>query len=300
MSQVCEDIAIQNENLKLVRTLEEIYEEILDYLKKEFNIDDIEITLVDRDDNSEDILFKSNEVLDEESNFVFELIQSEHTEIKIIIKSFDNELMNKNKFVMNLALQAFSQTLYNKLLKDKLKDLTLIDNVTGLYNRHYLDNYADKILSLSNREHKKIAFVKVGIDQFKAVIDEFDYSVGDKVLKTLAKTLKDTVRNSDIVVKIDGDEFLVILINIINEDNAMMISNKIIEKFATEKTVVNDETNQTLMKSICCGFTIFPDDASSIDEIIRKSDVALYEARNLGRGKAFKFTEEDTNTIDFF
>jgi len=279
MSQVCEDIAIQNENLKLVRTLEEIYEEILDYLKKEFNIDDIEITLVDRDDNSEDILFKSNEVLDEESNFVFELIQSEHTEIKIIIKSFDNELMNKNKFVMNLALQAFSQTLYNKLLKDKLKDLTLIDNVTGLYNRHYLDNYADKILSLSNREHKKIAFVKVGIDQFKAVIDEFDYSVGDKVLKTLAKTLKDTVRNSDIVVKIDGDEFLVILPNT-PQESALKKAEWIRKSYQLNLAKVLPDLRSN---SISIGISTSPTNADNFEKLYHAADKALYEAKYEGR-----------------
>lgn len=300
MSQICEAIAKQNENLKLVKTLEEIYQEILDYLKHEYHVNDIEITLIDIKNNSEEILYKSAGILKEEENTVFELIQSEQTKIKVIIATEDTEFMNKNKFIMNLALQAFSQTLYNKLLKDTLKDLTLIDNVTGLYNRHYLDNYANKILSLSNREQKKIAFLKIGIDQFKAVIDEFDYSVGDRVLKVLADTLKETVRTSDIVVKIDADEFLVILMNVINTDNAIMISDKIINNFSKEKVVVNDETKQALMKTICSGISIFPDDASNIDDIIRKSDIALYEARNLGRSKSFKFSEEDTNTIDFF
>ena len=70
-------------------------------------------------------------------------------------------------------------------------------------------------MSLSNREQKKIAFVKVGIDQFRAVIDEFDYEIGDKVLKVLAKTLKESVRESDLVIKISDDEFLVILLNIV-------------------------------------------------------------------------------------
>ena len=207
MSQICEVIAKQNDNLKLVKTLDEIYQEILDYLKNDYHVDDIEITLIDLDNNDEEILYKSSGILDEKENFVFELIQSEHTKINVIVATEDKDFMNNNRFIMNLALQAFSQTLYNKLLKGRLKDLTLIDNVTGLYNRQYLDNYADNILSLSNREQKKVGFLKIGIDQFKAVIDEFDYQVGDKVLKALADTLKETVRSSDIIVKIDGDEF---------------------------------------------------------------------------------------------
>ena len=88
--------------------------------------------------------------------------------------------------------------------------------------------------------------------------------------------------------------------NVINSDNAMMISEKIIKNFSEQKVVVNEQTKQALMKTICSGISIFPDDASNIDDIIRKSDIALYEARNLGRSKSFKFTEEETNTIDFF
>lgn len=300
MSKVYENIVNENEHLKLVRTLDEIFEEIQEYLKNEFKIADIAITLINLEEGIEETLYQSKEKLTENEHYIFELHQSNHNKIKIVVSTNDESFMNKNKFLINLALQAFSQTLYNKFLKNTLDDLTLIDSVTGLYNRHYLDNYSNKILSLASREEKNIGFIKVGIDQFKAVIDEFDYIVGDKVLKTLSKVLKQSVRTSDIVIKIDADEFLVILMNIVKEDNAIMIAEKFISKFAQESTVVNEQTQQKLKKSICCGVAIFPEDASSIEEIVRKSDIALYEARNLGRSKVFKYTQEDTNTIDFF
>ena len=178
--------------------------------------------------------------------------------------------------------------------------MSLVDHLTGSYNRCYLDNYAANLLSLSNREQKKIAFVKVGIDQFKAVIDEFDYEVGDKVLKALAQTLKESVRESDLVIKISNDEFLVILLNIINENNAILISQKLINNFSKQEVIINEKTKQTLMKTICSGVSIYPDNATTIDEIIKKSDIALYEARNRGRSQVFMFSEEDTNKIDFF
>ncbi|MGM0520185.1 MAG: GGDEF domain-containing protein [Campylobacterota bacterium] len=300
MSEFYETIAKKNDSLKLVKTFDEFYDEILNYLKGKFKVKDIEIILIDNEERNQQILYKStNELIDEE-NIVFELIQSNTTTIKIIIAIDDYEFLKDNRFVINLALQAFSQTLYNRLLKDTLKDISLVDNVTGLYNRHYLDNYADKILSLSSRENKKVAFLKIAVDQFKAVIDEFDYTVGDKVLIALAQILRDSVRSSDIVVKIDSDEFLVILLNVVSSENAMMISEKIIERFSEQQVVVNEKTNQILKKTICSGVSIYPDDATDIDEIIRKSDIALYEARNLGRSKTFKFSQEDTNTIDFF
>ena len=99
----------------------------------------------------------------------------------------DDFALNK---IIKLSLQIFSQSLYNKYMEKTLSEMSLVDHVTGSYNRCYLNNYVGNLLSLSNREQKKIAFVKVGIDQFKAVIDEFDYEIGDKVLKALAQTLK--------------------------------------------------------------------------------------------------------------
>ena len=82
-----------------------------------------------------------------------------------------------------MALQSiFSNLLCNNYIEKAINNLTLIDPITGSYNRNYLNNYVRNLLSLSTRR-EKIAFVKIGIDQFKAVIDEFDYEMGDKVLK---------------------------------------------------------------------------------------------------------------------
>lgn len=130
-----------------------------------------------------------------------------------------------------MALQVFSQSLYSKYIEKAINNLTLIDPITGSYNRNYLNNYVRNLLSLSTREEKKIAFVKIGIDQFKAVIDEFDYEMGDKVLKALADSLKNSLRESDIVIKISNDEFLVILLNILSDTNAVMIAEKLISNF---------------------------------------------------------------------
>lgn len=199
-----------------------------------------------------------------------------------------------------MALQVFSQSLYSKYIEKAINNLTLIDPITGSYNRNYLNNYVRNLLSLSTREDKKIAFVKIGIDHFKAVIDEFDYEMGDKVLKALADSLKNSLRESDIVIKISNDEFLVILLNILSDTNAVMIAEKLISNFSNEKVLVNEDSQQVLMKTICGGISIFPDNATTIDEIIKKSDIALYEARNKGRNKVFLFNDEETNKIELF
>lgn len=300
MNLSCETIISENEKLKLT-DIEKIYLNIYDYLNLHHNVHFLKIN-IKKLDNVENLF----ECIEEDCEFYstkLEFKQNSNTDIIFYFLSktkedYENLQNNLNK--IKLSLQIFSQSLFNKYMEKSLNELSLVDHITGSYNRLYLDNYATNILSISNREQKKIAFLKIGIDQFKAVIDEFDYEVGDKVLITLSKSLKNSVRESDIVIKISNDEFLVILMNIINENNAIMISDKIINNFSKEKVIINEERKQTLMKTICSGVSIFPDDASSIDEIIKKSDIALYEARNRGRNRTFKFNEEDTNIIDFF
>jgi two-component system, cell cycle response regulator len=295
-----ETIIKENEKLKLT-DLEKSSLNVYEYLKLHHHVNFLIIDIKKNnlleniftyDDGNFDyftntLSFQQNKNTD----IIFKFLSKDEKEYEII----KNDLAN-----INMSLQIFSQSLFNKYMEKILNEISLIDQVTGSYNRSYLDNYVSNLLSLSNREQKKIAFIKVGIDQFKAVIDEFDYEVGDKVLKTLASSLKDSVRESDIIIKISSDEFLVILLNIINENNAIIISEKLINNFSKQKVVVNENTNQTLMKTICSGISIYPDNASSIDEIIKKSDIALYEARNRGRNQIFLFNEEDTNKIDFF
>ena len=300
MNLSCETIIRENEKLKL-SDLEKSCLNIYDYLKLHHNINFLTIDIKKYD--SLENIFTHN---DGDFNYLINTLSFKQNIDTDIIFNFlsknkeDFESIKNHLPAMQMSLQIFSQSLFNKYIEKILSKITLYDQVTGSYNRTYLDNYAPGLLSLSNREQKKIAFVKVGIDQFKAVIDEFDYLIGDKVLKSLAQSLKDSVRESDIVIKISNDEFLVILLNIINEDNAIITSEKLINNFKKQKVIVNEETEQYLMKTICSGISIYPDNATDIDEIIKKSDVALYEARNRGRGQVYLFNENDTNKIDFF
>ena len=302
MNFSCESIINENEKLKLT-DLEKSCLNIFDYLKLHHHINFLQID-INKNNNTDNLFTLKDE--DDFKNYLIntlEFKQNCNTTIIFYFLSKDEDCYNKVKNqldMIQMSLLIFSQSLFNKYMEKTLNEMSVVDQVTGSYNRCYLDNYANNMLSLSNREQKKIAFVKIGIDQFRAVIDEFDYEIGDKVLKALAKSLKDSVRESDLVIKISDDEFLVILLNIINENNAILISEKLINNFSKKEVIINEQTKQTLMKTICGGVSIYPDNATTIDEIIKKSDIALYEARNRGRSQVFMFSDEDTNKIDFF
>ena len=300
MNFSCETIINENEKLKLT-DLEKSCLNIFDYLKLHHHINFLQID-IKKNDDIQNLFLCTNK----NEDYLVNTLEFQQNCDTVIIFHFlskdeeDYESVKSHLASIQMSLLIFSQSLFNKYMEKTLNEMSLVDHLTGSYNRCYLDNYATNLLSLSNREQKKIAFVKVGIDQFKAVIDEFDYEVGDKVLKALAKTLKESVRESDLVIKISNDEFLVILLNIINENNAILISQKLINNFSKQEVIINEQTKQTLMKTICSGISIYPDNAATIDEIIKKSDIALYEARNRGRSQVFMFSEEDTNKIDFF
>ena len=300
MNFSCETIINENEKLKLT-DLEKSCLHIFDYLKLHHHINFLQID-IKKNDDIQNLFLCTNK----NEDYLVNTLEFQQNCDTVIIFHFlskdeeDYESVKSHLASIQMSLLIFSQSLFNKYMEKTLNEMSLVDHLTGSYNRCYLDNYATNLLSLSNREQKKIAFVKVGIDQFKAVIDEFDYEVGDKVLKALAKTLKESVRESDLVIKISNDEFLVILLNIINENNAILIAQKLINNFSKQEVIINEQTKQTLMKTICSGISIYPDNAATIDEIIKKSDIALYEARNRGRSQVFMFSEEDTNKIDFF
>ncbi|MEA2050547.1 MAG: GGDEF domain-containing protein, partial [Campylobacterota bacterium] len=124
-----------------------------------------------------------------------------------------------------------------------------IDSVTNVHNRKYMISHIRKMITLSKKENNNITFLMIGIDHFKAVIDEFDYDVGDLVLVELAKVIHSKIKEYDIVARLTGDEFLVALVNLPSTTTAQTIAQKIIEKFAKVRVIVNEDTGQALQKT---------------------------------------------------
>ncbi|MFW0693334.1 GGDEF domain-containing protein [Aliarcobacter butzleri] len=300
MDKSCEEVLAKSQELKLLG-LEDYSLNIFNYLNTNHQINFLKIYI--KKQNDIENLFDNSQ---KNENYLFNTLKfKQNNEYEVIFsllsttqKEFE-DIKNRLNFI-KLALEIFSQSLFSKYLEKVIEDISIIDSLTGNYNRHYLYHYIEPLFSLSNRKQEKIAFLRISIDHFKAVIDEFNYKIGDKVIKVLSKTIKSSIRDSDTVIRMTNDGHLIILPNITNSDNAVLVANKLIDKFSKEKIIVNEDTKQTLMKTICVGITIYPDDGVDIDTIIRKSDIALYEAKNMGRGKVFVFNEEETNKVELF
>ena len=207
------------------------------------------------------------------------------------------EIQSTTEILKNITL-FLSNMVYTIYLNDTIKKLKLIDYTTGLYNRKYLVQHLEKMLPLSQREKHVIGFLSIGIDRFKAIIEEFSYDVGEEVLIKLARMLVKEVRTSDIVIHLEADEFLIVLPNVDNANNAKFIAQKLVDKFS--KIEFSLDANAILKKTICAGVTLYPDDSATIDDIIKNSDISLLEARNAGRSQVFKYSKKSSSSLELF
>lgn len=221
--------------------------------------------------------------------------------ILITIKSPNEEnyyqiLKNQNLFD---AMMFFIAPLIKDLVtKNELFNASYKDNITGFFNRKYLDDYLLEILE-SGDAQRQTTFMMVDVDRFKAVIDEFDYEIGDRVLIELAKVIQSNISENDYVVKLSGYELL-ILINGADDDKAAYLAQQIISDFAKSEVVVNMFTGQTLKKTVCIGYSMHPIDHESPVEVIKSADIALQEAKNIARSTALKFKKEIETSVEFF
>lgn len=291
------------EHIKSSIEVEDIYENLKKWISSFYKIHNIKIVITNNDGS--DLIFHNGKEFDIGHELSFSFNIDINTDSSIMYSFLcDNEEHYKeieHRYIyLNTIFYIITPLINTNFLEAKIKDTSIKDSVTGLYNRRYLIEHLEKMLPLARREHKNVAFLMVGIDHFKAVIDEFDYEIGDKVLIKLARTLQEGIRTSDIVVRLDADEFLVVLANIQDINSALMVGEKLIENFGKCEVDVNSYTGQTLKKTICVGISMYPDDSTSIDQVLKNSDISLYEARNKGRSQVLAFSKEQESSIDLF
>ena len=149
-----------------------------------------------------------------------------------------------------------------KLLMNALQESAFTDGLTGLYNRKFLEEHSKKLIPHAKRDNFNIGVLLLDMDHFKAVNDEYGHDIGDKVLKELARILLENVRESDLVVRYGGEEFVILLINIAEEE-AIMVANKIKQKVAENE--IDVYAGSKLKKTISIGLSMYPKDSSSFE-----------------------------------
>ena len=172
------------------------------------------------------------------------------------------------------------------LTKDrkKLKDLSLYDPLTGIFNRKALDFHLSR-LDKHQKESKIPCFsiLLIDIDKFKSVNDNFGHDTGDIVLKSFAGTIQNVVRSADVFGRFGGEEFLVLLPGSSTKD-AIKMAERIRSKISLS-TVNEPGGGASIRITASIGVSTYPHDASTIDALLKSADTAMYEAKNSGRNQ---------------
>lgn len=199
------------------------------------------------------------------------------------------ELMKKNISSIRHYLEAAKPVIESQILMERLRDTSLRDGMTGLYNRRFLEETIDKIMSLANRNKETYAVLMLDVDFFKMINDTYGHDAGHKVIVALAKILKNSIRDSDLAIRYGGEEFLILLSNAM-DDGVMKVANKIHSGFSALS--FDFGSSEIVKKTLSIGIAKFPTDGDTIWKCIKYADTALYEAKNSGRNKIVEFRQD--------
>jgi diguanylate cyclase (GGDEF)-like protein/PAS domain S-box-containing protein len=162
------------------------------------------------------------------------------------------------------------------------------DSLTGLPNRSFFLDTLERTLSRAGRQRSRSALVFLDLDGFKAVNDGLGHAAGDTVLQTMAERLRAGTRTSDLVARIGGDEFTVLLQNLSRADDAALVARGLLDRLA--KTCRADNHDVTLSAS--AGISVYPEDGTDADTLLRNADLAMYRAKQEGKNTYRFFTTE--------
>ena len=294
------------EQLQYATNIKQVAEDIFVWLNKDFDVNNLIFSLFDINKSiKEDILIKGKEFyLDDDLSHFF--IVNTHTNLNATV-SFCATSQEHSKFLeekyqtIEAAFSQVSPIIQNSILKKNFIDSLSLDSVTNVYTRDYLIKMLSERIRLLESEQNEMYLLMIGIDRFKAIIDEFNYEIGDKVLIELARVIHSNISEFDMVGRLNADMFLVSL-NDCNEIQDCNIAKKIISDFSEIDILVDKRSGQTLKKTICVGLERYlPNYKISLDDSIKNADTALYEARNKGRGQFFKFSDlKSEDNIELF
>ncbi|MDU2937701.1 MAG: GGDEF domain-containing protein [Enterobacteriaceae bacterium] len=173
----------------------------------------------------------------------------------------------------------FAQSLMYKLLEERetLNDLSMLDPLTGLYNRRGLKNRLDTLLTLDSGQHYVLL---IDIDHFKAYNDHYGHMMGDQALIRVSAAIRDAVRSRDIVTRFGGEEFMVLVTNI-DAAQARDTAERIRQQVYDLK--IPHMFNERVATNVTVSIGIADLQGDAVDVALENADKALYEAKHLGR-----------------
>lgn len=203
-----------------------------------------------------------------------------------------------------LTSEQMAHSIYNAIEKVSLRSaltqankeietLAFFDSLTGLANRNLFRDRFEQAIKMGRRSKEKFALMIIDLDGFKDINDTHGHMAGDKLLQAAAQKLGFCVRDSDTVSRFGGDEFMIILRNVIDKCGPDLVARKILDQFSMPVIFPGKE----VFISGSIGISIFPDDAEDFDGLMKNADTAMYHAKEEGSNVFRFFTHKMGETV---
>ncbi len=198
------------------------------------------------------------------------------------IVSSDITDMDNNRYIFKLFKDVTKEKKQKELLAKErahFKQISECDTLTGLHNRETFIEKLESSLYEADRTFSKLAVLFVDLDNFKRINDTYGHNIGDTVLKIISKRLSGQLRQSDLICRFAGDEFVLALKHIENEQTAVGISRKIVDELSSPIHIEGVRNNEPIRVTVSVGISIYPDDAANAQELIKQADKAMYHIK---------------------
>jgi len=191
-------------------------------------------------------------------------------------------LQQHNQLLLLTLMQAVSQNACAQARMQQVSRESQCDALTKTLNRSIMLDRINHAISLSKRQRSSFALLFIDLDRFKPVNDQYGHAAGDAVLLQVSQRLTAAVRDSDAVSRHGGDEFLLLLNDITDNEAAMLFANKLVQVLAQPYQI----EGRSVLLSASIGIAICPDHSSEAGALIRCADAAMYRAKQQGGSRA--------------
>ena len=242
------------------------------------------------DEKSDDMIAKAIE----NGSHAFEWMHFTKNQQNIWIEVTLTAVFVNNKKVLHVVWKDIAQK--KEAEEEAIAQRTILkyqahhDALTGLANRILFNDRLEQAIETSKRHNTKLAILFVDLDHFKEVNDSLGHHIGDEILKEITYRIRNLIRDEDTLARLGGDEFSIVIENLVNVQDASTLAQKILNVISE---VINIEGNKLYISS-SIGISVCPDNGTSVQNLLKYADSAMYKAKDEGRDNFQYYSSEMT------